>query len=200
MADILSKLQAPEGSNPSKRRVGRGVGSGLGKTGGRGQKGQKARSKGNFNKVHFQGGQTPMQRRLPKRGFRNPFALVVAIVPISALERFDAGTEVTEDLLRKERLISGQLDKIKILGDGELTKALTIKAHAFSRSAREKIEKAGGKAIDLDLPAADTAAPAASLASALPLACCAPSLVVWSSPTSPTSPASPSCGVACCSP
>lgn len=167
MADILSKLQAPEGSNPSKRRVGRGVGSGLGKTGGRGQKGQKARSKGNFNKVHFQGGQTPMQRRLPKRGFRNPFADVIAIVPVGALERFDAGTEVTEAQLRVEGLISGRLDKIKILGDGELTKALTIKAHAFSRSAREKIEKAGGKAVELAAAADKAEAPAASLASAL---------------------------------
>src|SRR5215212_3542858 len=92
--DILSKLQAPEGAVTKKLRVGRGVGSGLGKTAGRGQKGQKARSKGNINKRHFQGGQTPMQRRLPKRGFRNPLADVVASVNISALEVFADGTEV----------------------------------------------------------------------------------------------------------
>src|SRR5512140_549625 len=92
--DILSKLQAPEGANTTRRRVGRGVGSGLGKTSARGQKGQKARSKGNINKKHFQGGQTPMQRRLPKRGFRNPLADVVANVNISELEIFADGVEV----------------------------------------------------------------------------------------------------------
>lgn len=149
MADILSKLQAPLGATKEKLRVGRGPGSGLGKTAGRGQKGQKARSKGNINKLHFQGGQTPMQRRLPKRGFRNPFGNEVAIVAISSLERFDANTDVNEETLRAARLVSGQFDKIKILGDGELTKALTVTAHAFSKSAKEKIEKAGGKAIEL---------------------------------------------------
>jgi large subunit ribosomal protein L15 len=155
MADILSKLQAPAGANTKKLRVGRGVGSGLGKTAGRGQKGQKARSKGNINKLHFQGGQTPMQRRLPKRGFRNPFPTETAIVAVGALERFAAGTAVDEKALREARLISGAFDKIKVLGDGELTKALTIHAHAFSKSAKEKIEKAGGKAIELKAPATE---------------------------------------------
>src|SRR5687768_5710239 len=92
--DILSKLVAPEGAVTRKVRVGRGVGSGIGKTSGRGQKGQKARSKGNINKKHFQGGQTPIQRRLPKRGFRNPLAAVVVNVNVGALEIFDSGASV----------------------------------------------------------------------------------------------------------
>ncbi len=189
MADILSKLQAPEGANTAKRRIGRGVGSGLGKTSGRGQKGQKARSKGNINKLHFHGGQTTLQRRLPKRGFRNPFPTEVAIVAVGALDRFNAGTEVTEETLRIEGLISGRLDKLKILGDGELTKALTVKAHAFSRSAREKIEKAGGKAVEVAAVAAEPQAADAKLATH-PL---------WSSPTSLTSLAFPNSAAACSS-
>src|SRR5262249_26612401 len=103
--DILSKLAAPEGANTKKLRVGRGVGSGLGKTAGRGQKGQKARSKGNINKKHFQGGQTPIQRRLPKRGFRNPLADVVANVNIGSLEIFEAGASVNAESLRAQRLV-----------------------------------------------------------------------------------------------
>src|ERR1700729_1020391 len=98
--DILSKLQAPEGANTTRRRIGRGVGSGLGKTAGRGQKGQKARSKGNINKKHFQGGQTPIQRPLPKRGFRNPRADKVVEVNVGSLESFDAGAEVDATALR----------------------------------------------------------------------------------------------------
>jgi large subunit ribosomal protein L15 len=142
--DILSKLQAPEGATKSRTRVGRGVGSGLGKTSGRGQKGQKARSKGNINKKHFQGGQTPMQRRLPKRGFRNPLADTVVAVNIGELEIFAAGTEVNAAELKSKRLIRGQFDQLKILGEGELTKKLTVSAHGFSKSARERIEAAGG--------------------------------------------------------
>jgi large subunit ribosomal protein L15 len=165
MADILSKLQAPVGSNTKERRIGRGVGSGLGKTSGRGQKGQKARSKGHINKLHFQGGQTPMQRRLPKRGFRNPFGPQVVIVSVGSLERFEANANVNEEVLRKARLVSGQYDQIKILGDGELTKALTITAHAFSKSAKEKIEKAGGKAIELPKPKGIEAAQESALPS-----------------------------------
>ena len=149
MADILSRLRAPEGANTTPRRVGRGVGSGLGKTAGRGQKGQKARSKGNINKLHFQGGQTPMQRRLPKRGFRNPFPASVAEINVSALERFPAGTQVDETALRGARLVQGQIDRIKILGNGELTHALTVTAHGFSKSAQAKIERAGGKVVVL---------------------------------------------------
>jgi large subunit ribosomal protein L15 len=151
--DILSKLQAPEGANTKALRVGRGVGSGLGKTSGRGQKGQKARSKGNINKKHFQGGQTPMQRRLPKRGFRNPLADIVATVNLSALDVFDDGAEVTAEALKDKRLVRGRFDAIKILGHGELTKKLTVHAHRFSQSAADKIAAAGGKAVVLASPA-----------------------------------------------
>ena len=158
--DILSKLQAPEGAKTKKLRVGRGVGSGLGKTAGRGQKGQKARSKGNINKKHFQGGQTPMQRRLPKRGFRNPLAATVYAINVGDLEVFDVGTKIDAAALHERRLLRGSLTeiqrglkhgavKIKILGDGELTKKLSVSASKFSASAKEKIEKAGGQAIVL---------------------------------------------------
>lgn len=159
--DILSKLQAPEGAVKERTRVGRGTGSGLGKTSGRGQKGQKARSKGNINKLHFQGGQTPLQRRLPKRGFRNPLAAVVANVNVGDLERFDAGASVDAAALRAQRLVRGRFDILKILGTGELTKAVTVTAHKFSKSASEKIEKAGGKAVVL-APPAPRAKPAAA--------------------------------------
>lgn len=145
--DILSKLKAPEGAVKEKTRVGRGVGSGLGKTAGRGQKGQKARSTGNINKRHFQGGQTPMQRRLPKRGFRNSMADKVALLNVGDLEIFDAGAEITLEMLRSQKLLRGQFDALKILGDGELNKAITVHAHSFSKSAAAKIEKAGGKAV-----------------------------------------------------
>ncbi|HZF47260.1 MAG TPA: 50S ribosomal protein L15 [Polyangiaceae bacterium] len=145
--DILSKLQAPEGATKERTRVGRGVGSGLGKTAGRGQKGQKARSTGNINKKHFQGGQTPIQRRLPKRGFRNPLADKVANLNVGDLEVFDGGAEVNLESLRDKRLLRGRFDQLKILGDGDLSKALTVTAHRFSKSAIAKIEKAGGKAV-----------------------------------------------------
>jgi large subunit ribosomal protein L15 len=145
--DILSKLQAPIGANTKETRVGRGVGSGLGKTAGRGQKGQKARSTGNIGKKHFQGGQTPIQRRLPKRGFRNPFAAIVATVNIGDLDAvFEAGTVVDAAALESKRLVQGRYDVIKVLGDGELTKKLTISAHRFSKSALAKIAQAGGQA------------------------------------------------------
>jgi len=149
MADILSRLRPPTGAVTGERRIGRGVGSGLGKTSGRGQKGQKARSGGNINKLHFQGGQTPIQRRLPKRGFRVPFPKAVAEVNVGDLERFEAGTEVDEVALRAARLVQGPVTRIKILGDGELSKGLTVSAHAFSKSAQAKIEAAGGKAVVL---------------------------------------------------
>jgi len=145
--DILSKLQAPEGATKERTRVGRGVGSGLGKTAGRGQKGQKARSTGNINKKHFQGGQTPIQRRLPKRGFRNPLADKVANLNVGDLEVFDGGAEVNLESLRDKRLLRGRFDQLKILGDGDLSKALIVTAHRFSKSAIAKIEKAGGKAV-----------------------------------------------------
>jgi large subunit ribosomal protein L15 len=145
--DILSKLQPPQGAVKDKTRVGRGVGSGLGKTAGRGQKGQKARSTGNLGKKHFQGGQTPIQRRLPKRGFRNPLADIVANVNVGDLETFEDGAQVDVAALRERRLVQGRFDMLKILGDGDLTKKLTISAHRFSKSAIAKIEKAGGKAV-----------------------------------------------------
>jgi large subunit ribosomal protein L15 len=145
MADTLSKLAKPAGATRGKVRVGRGLGSGLGKTAGRGQKGQFARARG--FKPHFEGGQTPIQRRLPKRGFTNAFSSVTAEVNVGDLEIFAAGANVDEQALIARGLVGGRFDRIKILGDGELTKAVTVSAHAFSRVAAEKIEKAGGKAV-----------------------------------------------------
>jgi large subunit ribosomal protein L15 len=147
MSTILSRLTPSPGSVKTAKRLGRGVGSGLGKTCGKGMKGQKARHGGNFGKLHFQGGQTPIQRRLPKRGFNVPFPAVVVALNLADLERFDAGSTVNETTLRAARLVQGRDVTIKILGDGELTKKLTVEAHAFSASASEKIEKAGGKAV-----------------------------------------------------
>jgi large subunit ribosomal protein L15 len=147
MSTILAHLTPPAGSVKTAKRLGRGVGSGLGKTCGKGMKGQKARHGGNFGKLHFQGGQTPIQRRLPKRGFNVPFPQQVVAINLGDLERFDAGTTVNEATLRAARLVQGRDVRIKVLGDGELTKKLTIEAHAFSASASEKIEKAGGKAV-----------------------------------------------------
>jgi large subunit ribosomal protein L15 len=155
MSDLLSRLGPPEGARLKERRLGRGPGSGVGKISGRGFKGQKARQPGNLGKLNFQGGQTPMQRRLPKRGFRVPFPAKVIIVNVSSLERFDAKSEVGEVALREARLVQGKVDRIKILGDGELTKALTVVAHEFSQVARLKIEAAGGKVVVLAPPAAE---------------------------------------------
>jgi len=149
MSAILSQLSPPLGATKVARRCGRGPGCGVGKTSGRGQKGQKARSTGNIGKKHFQGGQTPIQRRLPKRGFNNPFAAEVAVVNVCELEGFDAGSEIDEELLRATRLVQGRGALIAILGNGELTKALTVSAHRFSATAAAKIEAAGGKVIRL---------------------------------------------------
>lgn len=140
----LHELQPAQGSNTAAKRKGRGHGSGNGKTAGYGHKGQKARS--GVKKAGFEGGQMPLQRRLPKRGFNNIFGTTYAPVNVSALERFENGTEVTTELLLETGVISKALDGVKILGNGELTKSLTVKAAAFSASAKEKIEKAGGKA------------------------------------------------------
>jgi large subunit ribosomal protein L15 len=145
MAETLSKLAKPEGATRDKIRKGRGVGSGLGKTAGRGQKGQYAR-RATF-KPWFEGGQTPMARRLPKRGFKKHNRAVVAEINVSQLELFDAGAKVDETSLREHGLIKGHADRIKILGNGDLTKAVTVTAHSFSKSAQEKIAKAGGKAV-----------------------------------------------------
>jgi len=144
MADTLSKIRKPIGATRDKVRLGRGVGSGLGKTAGRGQKGQYAR---NGIKRGFEGGQTPLARRLPKRGFTNAFAARVAEVNVGSLEIFGAGAKVDETALRDRGIVKGRCDRIKILGEGELTKSLTVTAHSFSKSAQQKIEKAGGKTL-----------------------------------------------------
>ncbi|MDH3624278.1 MAG: 50S ribosomal protein L15 [Myxococcales bacterium] len=141
---ILSRLRPAEGSVRGKRRKGRGPGSGLGKTAGHGQKGQKARHPGNFSKLGFEGGQIPLYRRIPKRGFTNPFTKKVGTINVKDLARFDSGATVDEAALRKAGLIKRKVYAIKVLGDGELDKALTVKVHAASASAAAKIEKAGG--------------------------------------------------------
>ena len=135
MSTILARLTPSPGSTKVAKRLGRGVGSGLGKTCGKGTKGQKKRHGGNFGKLHFQGGQTPIQRRLPKRGFNKLFPVYTVALNLADLERFDAGAVVNEELLRASRLVQGRGARIKILGDGELTKKLTVEAHAFSASA-----------------------------------------------------------------
>lgn len=156
MSDVLSRLIPAPGATREPRRLGRGPGSKVGKTSGKGQKGQKARKPGNFHKVHFQGGQTPIQRRVAKRGFRVPFPVESAILNVSQLERFPDGAVVDEAALRAARLVQGRDVRIKVLGEGDLTKRLTVHAHAFSASAREKIERAKGQAVELAAaPAAD---------------------------------------------
>jgi large subunit ribosomal protein L15 len=133
-----------------RKRIGRGIGSGLGKTSGRGHKGQGSRA-GFSQHPTFQGGAMPMIRRIPKRGFNNKWALKVGEVNISEIEaNFDAGDEVTPESLRVKDLANYRYDVLKVLGTGEITKKLTVKAHRFSASAREKIEKAGGTVIDIE--------------------------------------------------
>jgi large subunit ribosomal protein L15 len=141
----LSKLRPPAGATHSKKRVGRGQGSGNGKTAGRGHKGAKSRS-GFTHKRGFEGGQMPLHRRVPKRGFHNPFRQEYEVVNLDTLaERFDAGVEITPELLRERGLVA-RVDRVKILGRGDLGKALTVRAHKFSGKAAEKIAAAGGKA------------------------------------------------------
>ena len=141
----LHELKPAEGASKAAKRKGRGAGSGNGKTAGYGHKGQKARS--GAKKAGFEGGQLPLQRRLPKRGFHNNFATVYATVKVCDLEqRFEAGSVVDTEALKKAGLIKKPLDGVKVLGNGELTKALTVKVAAYTASAKEKIEKAGGKA------------------------------------------------------
>ena len=141
----LHDLAPVEGSNKASKRVGRGHGSGWGKTAGKGHKGQNARSGGGV-KPGFEGGQTRLARRIPKRGFNNIFATNYATVNVSSLEKFVDGTVVDTELLIAAGIIKDAQDGIKVLGNGELTKKLTVKAAAFSASAKEKIEKAGGEA------------------------------------------------------
>ncbi|MBR1764001.1 MAG: 50S ribosomal protein L15 [Ruminococcus sp.] len=141
----LHELSPAEGSKSASKRIGRGHGSGWGKTAGKGHKGQKARSGGGV-RPGFEGGQTTLARRIPKRGFNNIFATKYSVVNVSDLERFVDGTVVDTELLKASGLVKKELDGVKVLGNGELTKSLTVKAAAFSASAKEKIEKAGGKA------------------------------------------------------
>jgi large subunit ribosomal protein L15 len=139
----LSNLGPPKGSRKKKVRVGRGMGSKLGKTAGAGNKGQKSR-RGYSRRRGFEGGQMPLHRRIPKRGFHNPFGVSYSVVNLEELNVFPAGETVTPDLLRAHGFIRRATDPIKVLGDGELKTKLTVHAHAFSASAKEKITKAGG--------------------------------------------------------
>ena len=142
----LHTLYQPEGAIKAKKRVGRGVSTGNGKTSGRGHKGQNARSGGGV-RPGFEGGQLPLFRRLPKRGFSNAkFKVEYATINVSDLDKFEDGAVVTPELLKEMGIVKKQLSGIKVLGNGELTKKLTVKAHKFSVSAVEKIEKMGGKA------------------------------------------------------
>ncbi|MFV9511641.1 50S ribosomal protein L15 [Tepidibacillus sp. LV47] len=140
----LHELKPAEGARHTRKRVGRGIGSGNGKTAGRGTKGQNARSGGGV-RPGFEGGQNPLYRRLPKRGFRNPMRKEYVVVNLDALNRFEAGTTVTPELLKEKGLVKQIKDGVKILGNGELNVQLTVKAHKFSQSAIEKIAAAGGK-------------------------------------------------------
>ena len=134
----------PAVEKKSRNRVGRGIGSGNGKTAGKGHKGQKARTGGKIRRG-FEGGQTPLYRRIPKRGFNNIFSIEYATVNVSDLERFEDGTVVNIELLLNEGILRKELDGLKVLGNGNLTKKLTVEAKKFSASAIEKIEAAGGK-------------------------------------------------------
>jgi large subunit ribosomal protein L15 len=146
MAIGLNNLRPNQGSTHKKKRVGRGPGSGLGKTAGRGNKGQKSRS-GYSSKTGFEGGQMPLHRRLPKRGFTNIFKKEWIEVSLAALEQnFSADEEITPEILHARGLIKKARRDVVVLGTGEITKALKISAHRFTKSAREKIEKAGGAA------------------------------------------------------
>jgi large subunit ribosomal protein L15 len=139
----LSELRPAEGATSNRKRVGRGKGSGLGKTAGKGHKGLRARS-GGGTKPGYEGGQMPLQRRLPKRGFVNTFRKEWAIVNVKELNRFPAGAVVDAEALRREGLIKGPADGVKLLGDGELTRKLTVKVDKASRTAVEKVVAAGG--------------------------------------------------------
>ena len=142
----LHELSPVEGSKKGAKRIGRGHGSGWGKTAGKGHKGQKARA-GHGMRPGFEGGQMPLQRRIPKRGFNNIFAKEIVIVNVGTLEKkFENGATVDTEALKKAGIVKNSFDGVKILSNGTLTKSLTVKANAFSKSAKEKIEAAGGKA------------------------------------------------------
>jgi len=139
----IGELKAPKGSTKKRKRVGRGTGSGLGKTAGRGQDGQNSRS-GGGTRPGFEGGQMPLARRLPKRGSANIFSKQYATINVGDLEIFDDGTVITAESLKELKFIKKISDGLKILGDGEITKKLTVKAVKFTKTAQEKIEAAGG--------------------------------------------------------
>lgn len=145
MASYLSRIEAPKGANKAKKRLGRGEASGLGKTSGRGHKGQKARA-GGFHKRAFEGGQMTLIRRMPKSGFTNIFRKTFAVINLNQIAKISGVTIIDPDFLLKNKMIRKLQDGLKILGEGELTQALTIKAHKFSASALAKIQKAGGQA------------------------------------------------------
>jgi large subunit ribosomal protein L15 len=145
----LNNLKPKKGSRHAKKRVGRGPGSGHGKTAGRGEKGQKSRS-GFSRTLGFEGGQMPLHRRLPKRGFTNIFKKEYAVVNLSDLERFDNGATVDETALRQAGLVKGRNDGVKVLGNGKLSKKLTVSATKFSESAKKSIEAAGGTCQEIE--------------------------------------------------
>lgn len=140
----IQDLGPAYGATKTRTRVGRGIGSGLGKTSGKGHKGQKARTGGSIRRG-FEGGQTPLYRRIPKRGFKNNFKREYAIVNVADLERFEDGTVVNMELLLNEGIIRKELDGLKVLSNGDLTKKLTVVANKFSKEAKTKIESVGGK-------------------------------------------------------
>jgi large subunit ribosomal protein L15 len=149
MAISLNSIRPAKGSTHKKKRVGRGPGSGLGKTAGRGEKGQKSRS-GYSAKIGFEGGQMPLHRRLPKRGFTNIFKKKWLEVSLAALDRaFEADAEITPEVLHERGIIKKAKHVVVVLGNGELSKALRISAHRFTKSAKEKIERAGGAAVEI---------------------------------------------------
>jgi large subunit ribosomal protein L15 len=149
MALALNNLHPAPGSTHRKKRVGRGPGSGLGKTSGRGHKGQKSRS-GYSSKTGFEGGQMPLHRRLPKRGFTNIFKKVWLEISLAKIEEsFEAGDEITPEILHKRGLIKKAKHDLVVLGTGEITKSLKISAHRFTKSAKDKIEKLGGTAHEI---------------------------------------------------
>ncbi|HKM28894.1 MAG TPA: 50S ribosomal protein L15 [Anaerovoracaceae bacterium] len=141
----LHELRAAEGSTKNRKRRGRGTATGQGKTGGRGMNGQNSRS-GGGGRLGFEGGQMPLYRRLPKRGFTNIWGTEYTIINVDDLNRFEAGTVVTQELLEEAGLVKQVKDGVKVLGDGTLDKAVTVKASKFTKTAIEKIEAAGGKA------------------------------------------------------
>lgn len=143
MAISLNNLKPAKGANRKNKRVGRGIGSGHGKTATRGYKGQKSRS-GTSVRPGFEGGQMPLYRRLPKRGFTNIFRTEYAVVNLESLAAFEAGTQVDPEVLKAKGIVKNVKDGIKVLGGGELKQALTVRAHKFSKSAADKIQKAGG--------------------------------------------------------